>query len=1179
MGHLRLSLLGSFRITLDGQPIVGFKSARERALLAYLAVESNRPHSREKLAALLWPDWPDQSALRNLRYSLSNLRRVLREPQAETPFLLVSRDQLQFNASSDHWLDVAAFAELTEAGATRPPDPKRLEEAVALCQGAFLEGFSVADSAPFEDWVSVTRERLGRELRSALELLAGSYEKEGEYERAESYARRLLALEPYDETAHRQVMRILALSGRRTAALTQYEACRRLLVEELNLEPSRETAELFERIRAGGFGPPVEASSPQVQAAVELPAFLRKAAPATEQPVFVAREGELAQLESLLTQVMSGQGRIAFVTGEAGSGKTALLQAFARRAEDSNPSLVAVMGNCNAYTGIGDPYLPFREVLELLTGDVEARLAAGTIAAETARRLWGLIPAALPILVESGPDLVGTFLSQAALRASRRFDRFKGARWQNRLETLLTAGSPSIFERATMQQTDLFEQYTRVLQGIAEQAPLLVLIDDLQWADPGSISLLFHLGRRLVGARLLLVGAYRPEEVALEPEGKRHPLAAVVNELSRDFGDIMINLDRAEGEHFVEAFLASEPNRFGRPFRDMLWRQTRGNPLFTIELLRGLQDQGDVAQDAEGFWVEGPSLDWESLPARVEAVIRERISRLPEDLRRVLAAASVEGEEFTAEVVGQALMTNEVEVLERLSADLDQKHRIVRAHIMRRVQGKAVSRFRFRHILFQKYVYGSLDPVERAQLHERVGNSLEEYFSAQEDVPTVSAELARHFQQAGMAEKAIRYLQRAGDAAARLAAYSEAHAHLDRALQILQEMPDSRGRNELEVSLQLSLARASRADIAGTVWQGAIARARELCRRLGNAAELSEVLGEQATFHYVQAEYETARQIGEEALSVAEEAGDPLLVALRHWVLGFVRFGAGEYVESRVHLRHVLELYEPQRDHRSLMLHHGLDAGLSAMAYDACCLWSLGYPDQAVSLSRKALALAREFGDRFTLADVLCYGGCLLDRMRRNTASQREHAEELLQITGDVLPSYAWGAIAFRGDMLARSGSAKQGIQQMRDALAVWHSRGALISMSQVLASLAAAQGLTGDAEEGLSTLAQGFEFLESSGERYWEPELHRQKAELLLAQGDETAAEASLNAAIEVARRQQAKSWELRAVVGLCRLWNGQGRRVEARQRLEEIYAWFTEGFDSLDLREARTLLQELRD
>jgi tetratricopeptide (TPR) repeat protein len=189
------------------------------------------------------------------------------------------------------------------------------------------------------------------------------------------------------------------------------------------------------------------------------------------------------------------------------------------------------------------------------------------------------------------------------------------------------ANGPGI---AGPQQSDLFEQYTRVLQALARQVSLVLIVDDLQWADLGSISLLFHLGRQLAGSRILIVGTYRPEEIALGRDGARHPLEAVVNKFQRDFGDVAVNVDQAEGRDFVEALLDSEPNRLGPAFREMLYRQTRGHALFTIELLRGLKERGDLIQDPEGRWVQGPALDWETLPARVEAVIAERIGRLAE---------------------------------------------------------------------------------------------------------------------------------------------------------------------------------------------------------------------------------------------------------------------------------------------------------------------------------------------------------------------------------------------------------------------------------------------------------------------------------------------------------------------------------------------------------------------
>jgi DNA-binding SARP family transcriptional activator len=248
MAHLSLSLLGAFQVTLDGQPVTGFKSNKVRALLAYLAVEADRPHRREVLAGLLWPEWPDRDALSNLRYALSNLRKVIGDRQAQPPFLLITRDALQFNPAADTWLDVTAFTELVEADATDPSAIEQLEEAVDLYRGPFLEGFSVDDSPAFEEWALFTREQIARQVSSALRRLAVTCERRGDYEQAQAYAWRQLELESWDEAAHQQLMRTLALSGQRGAALAQYETCRRLLAEELGVEPAEETTRLYEQM-------------------------------------------------------------------------------------------------------------------------------------------------------------------------------------------------------------------------------------------------------------------------------------------------------------------------------------------------------------------------------------------------------------------------------------------------------------------------------------------------------------------------------------------------------------------------------------------------------------------------------------------------------------------------------------------------------------------------------------------------------------------------------------------------------------------------------------------------------------------------------------------------------------------------------------------------------------------
>jgi DNA-binding SARP family transcriptional activator/predicted ATPase len=1176
MAILRLSLLGSFQLTLGGEPVAGIKSNKTRALLAYLAVEGDRAHRREALAGLLWPDWPDRAAFSNLRYTLSNLRTCIRDAAAEPSVLLISRDSLQFNAASNQWVDVAHFMALAGEG-RKDAGFEKLEAAVALYRGPFLEGFSVGDSAAFDDWAVSTREQLARELSSALHLLAERYQERGDFQQAQLHARHNLALQPWDETAHRQVMRILAMSGERSAALSQYQTCRRLLAEELKVEPGEETRQLFEHIRDGDLKPLRQeaVSVAGVEEEMSTPEFLRRETVRVEPPVFVARQKELQRLNQMLDAAMSGNGQVAFVTGEAGSGKTALLQAFARQEEETQPKLVAVSGDCSAYTGIGDPYLPFRMILELLTGDVEARWAAGTIRAEQARRLWATVPLAVQVLVERGPNLVDTLLPRNTLSARLSDYGRAGSPWMQELENLLERKPQGRFGYVPTEQSDLFEEYTRVLQGLAQHRPLLILIDDLQWADPGSINLVFHLGRHLEGSRILIVGAYRPEEVALTRQGERHPLDTAVNELSRVFGDILVNVDVTEGKAFVDAYLASEPNRLGDSFRDMLLRQTLGNPLFTVELLRGLQERGDLVKDPDGHWIEGKSLDWDALPARVEAAIRERIRRLPDDLHRALEVASVEGQEFTAEMVAKVCGSDEDEMRRQLSAELDRKHRIVEAHAIQRLPEAVLSRFRFRHILFQKYLYGSLDEVERPQLHEQVGSTLESLYASEEAAPTHALQLARHFEHAGITRKAIEYLQRAGDEAVRLSAYSQGHSHLQRALELLESLPPSAERSRTELALQFSLGRACMSDVLGSERQKCLARCRELCSETGKAAEFAHVLGEQSIFHYVRAELAEALKLAEEALALSQEADDPLLIALGHWRLGFIQFSRGEFMASRAHLSHILSIYEPQKHHPRFVLVHGADAGMSAMAYDACSLWALGYPEHADAMAFRAIKLAREFKHTFSLADVLCYAGCLYSKMKRETSQLEKYSRDLVAVgTGS---SFAGSGTCFHGDAIAHLGQVQEGIEQVEAGLAARRAKESFCAISSMWGSLGEAYVLAGDIQAGLGALDGAFKFVETSGERNWEPELHRLRGEFLLQQGAVEQAETSLMKSIEVARAQQAKSWELRAATSLARVWRGEGRGAEARDLLEPIYNWFTEGFDTPDLVEARQLLEEL--
>jgi len=1114
MAHLSLSLLGPFRVTLDGEPVTSFESTKVRALLAYLAVEADRMHRREVLAGLLWPDWPDRAALGNLRYALYNLRQAVGDRAAEPPFLLITRHTLQFNAASDHWLDVAAFEQgvesasqrISESASQRGGDQQaaicNLQSAIYLYRGSFLEGFSVGDSPTFEEWALFTRERLARQMSSALRALAGAHEARGEYEQAQACARRQLELEPWDEGAHRQLMRTLALGGRRVAALAQYETCRRLLAVELGVEPARETTALVASIRDGSLSRGAEEQRSRGE-------ILTPAPPPPSPPApFVGRERELAKLDRFLDVALAGQGRVAFVTGEAGSGKTVLVDAFTRRAMAAHGDLVVARGSCNAQSGIGDPYLPFREILRTLTGDVEHQRAGGAITGEHARRLWALLPDAVRALVDDGPDLVGRFVPGAALAMRAEVLAPRGAVWRTRLEELAKPKFAEEGGEVALHQADLFEQLTRALQSLARRHPLILVLDDLQWADAGSVSLLFHLGRRLAGSRILVVGAYLPGDLALirsdpqDPKGfpkplgsgvgsgigsdARHPLAPVVHELRRDLGDIHVDLDRAGGRPFVEALPDSEPNRLGAAFRETLTRHTGGNPLFTVELLRGLQERGDLVRDEAGRWEAGPALDWETLPARVEAVIAERIGRLPPEWQETLATASVQGEVFAAEVVARVQGLDGEEVVRRLSGPLSKQHRLVRAHSLERLGtgGLRLSRYRFHHYLFQKYLYGRLDAVERARLHEAVGKEVEALYG--EGAAEVAVQLAYHFEAAGLADRAVGYLLQTGRQAFQLSANEEAIAHFTRGLALLETLPESPERFRRELGLQLALGAPL---LAARGWGvperiRACARAYELGREIGEATSLLSALCALAGSSRAQGAFEKSLDLGEQPLGLAWQAQDPAYLVAAHWTLGASHYYRGEFVLAREYLERANAGYDPQR-HRFLRLASVTDVGVLCRGRLACTLWALGYPEQALAWSQEALALAQALDHALALA----VAGSNFHLLRRDVQAAREHTSASLHLAaGKSVPLYEAGEMVHQGyEQVATATSLGPGseeaveggwpelassracrgiegaITQMRRGLAAMQAMGA--TRPRLLLLLAEAYGRTGRAD------------------------------------------------------------------------------------------------------------------
>jgi len=1159
---------------LGGQIAVGFKSNKVKALLAYLCTESSNVHSRESLAGLLWPHQPNSEALSNLRFALSTLRSVIGDRTAEPPYLTITRESIAFNRSSDYWLDIEEWTwEIEKSGDNRAKRAS-LEQAIALYRGSFLDGFYIEDSPAFDEWVLVTRERFSRQQRSNLHACAEICEEQGDNQRAINLAWMQLEFEPWDESAHRQLMRLMVATGQRNTALAQYESCRNLLKKELGVDPSEETIRLYERIRSGIIKPTGSSSSPvaALQPILHIPDYLHATAASQETPLFVARRDELEKLKHYLDLALNGQGQVVFIIGEAGSGKSSLIHEFSRQAQAMVPDLCVASGSCNAYTGVGDPFSPFREILELLSGGIEARLAAGAISNSHALKLWSLLPITVRALIDVGPDLIDSFISRSTLLDRSVIAASGHADWLSELDDFLEGKPTTIHAGSGSQQVDLFEQYTRVIITLAQTKPLLITLDDLQWSDLGSISLLFHLGRHLGPSRVMLIGAYRPEDIALAKEGARNALERLVNEFQHSYGDITVNLDLAEGSEFIRIFLETEPNHLTAAFRQQLYRHTRGHPLFTVETMRGLQERGEIIKAEDGYWVEGQSLDWMALPARVEAAIRERIARLPDDLYRLLVVASVEGEDFIAEVVADILGVDEREIVQRLSNELIRKHRLVNALAIQRVGSRRLSRYRFRNYLFQKFIYESLDEAERAYLHEDVGNSLENLFGEQSS--EIALQLARHYQVAGIPDKAIHYLFLAGQKALLLSAYQEARTHLNQAIAILESLPDSDNRADQELELQLALGWASMKNAPHSERIAAYSRAYDLCLKLGDTATLSHVLGDLATYHYTRAEYSKAIELCQESLALARQTEDPVILAVSHWCYGFVSFGLGDYVSSRNHLEQMISTYRPEQ-HRDLLYLRGTDAGLSAIAYNACSLWCLGYPDQAARCSQQALAMAQDIGHPFSTLDVYAYAGIMLYAIRQDGQLLKEIAEEQIRLAQESdFPGWLGTAVWSKGAALILLGQSCEGIALLQEGIEIDKANDVKLFLPGAMGFLCRGYIQLGQVDQAMNTIQEALSLVKQTGEGHWEAELNRIYATLLRLTEDDSEAEACLLKSIKIARHTAARSWELRSSIDLYCLWCSKGKVSEANHLLTNIYDWFTEGHATKDLTTARDLL-----
>lgn len=894
---------------------------------------------------------------------------------------------------------------------------------------------------------------------------------------------------------------------------------------------------------------------------------------------FVGREKEIKLLNDYLDKARNGRTQLCFIMGQAGSGKSTLVREFIEKAQEVDGDLVAAVGNCNAQTGIGNPYLPFMELLTQLTGDVKAKLESGNITDKNARRLKDLTNVSTKALVEHAPKLIGTFIPGSSVVLEVAKYAAKQAGWLDKLDQCVNESK--ICDKVDRER--ILEEYTNLLVVLSNHCPLLLVLDDLQWADTASIDMLFHLALKVKNSRIFLIGAYRPDDVAIGRNGSRHPLAPALNEIKRVFGDIWIDLDQVKEEErirFVSSLIDTEPNKIDRNFRKELYLHTGGHPLFTVELLRDLADQGMIVKDERGYLVVAQEIDWKILPSRVEGVIEERIGRLEGDLREILTIASVEGQNFTAQVVGRIHRVQERELLKKLSRELEKCHRLVTEGDTEKIGKYWVCHYSFSHALFQQYLYEELTEREKVILHGEIAEILEEVYTGQTEL--VSLQLARHYDLAGEPEKAIEYLKQTGMRSLKVSAYEEALDNFHRALLLMKELPedDSRDRQELEIQIPLSNILKAIKGWGSPEVLIAFLRARELCNKMGMHSQLSPVLFGLWAYYQAHLELNKAYDIAKECLELGERNQNSDIVLQAHVAIGNIKYWMGDLEGTCESMELVYKLYDPSQL-KCHLLQYGQDPRTLALRFTCLASSLLGQIDRATQKQIELLELAEKLSHPFSKAIALQAATWLNYHMRDPEATLK-YADMLIELTTEHhFPYYQGIGYMLRGwacEMIHGSGEGvsqiKEGFNRMSgdetSSVKLYHSLYSLL--------LAEAHHAAGETKNGLETLENGIKVGYENNELCYESEFHRLKGELLFSLSPQniTNAQENFQKAIVISHQQKAKLLELRAVLGLCSLLKLNGYSKEAHDKLAEVYSSFAENTRCVDILKARALLEE---
>jgi class 3 adenylate cyclase/predicted ATPase len=691
------------------------------------------------------------------------------------------------------------------------------------------------------------------------------------------------------------------------------------------------------------------------------------------------------------------------------------------------------------------------------------------------------------------------------------------------------------------------------VEGLAARNPVLMAVEDAHWIDPTSLELLDRTIDRVSTLPVLVIVTFRPE---FAPPWMGRPHVT------------LLNLDRLPSRQRAEMIdRVTCGKRLPKEIADHIIDRTDGVPLFIEELTKAVVESGIVQEVESEYAVTGPVSSL-SIPTSLHASLLARLDRLA-PVREVAQLGATIGRQFSHELISAVAAMPQSQLDDSLA-------QLVRAELIFRNGMPPDAEYTFKHALVRDAAYSTLLRSRRQQFHARIAATLEAQF------PEVEPELlAYHYTEAGRLEQAADYWLKAGQRAMQRSAHVEAERHLRKGLKVLAGLPETASRFTREIAVQntLGVCLMPTRGFGNPEVDAAFTRAADLSERSNDDRGLFVSLRGRGQYHFVSGDVRTARDNVPRVLALAERMGDhDWLIEAHH--LGWSTFCfAGEFRASHRHAEEGMARYQRGRDHHLTYGYSGHDPGVCCRMFGAMTLGQLGYSERALALCAEGLTLAETIAHPFTLAIAL-WNSAILHQLLREPNATGTVGERLVHYSNEMgLRSMVPVGKCFRGDALTHQSELAEGIAQMREGIAELRSTGTLVALPSVCGALADALARYGNVDEALTAVQEGLTMARVGGDRYSLPEIHRMNGQLLLARSaaDEDAAEAAYHEALAVARGQHARLLELRTSTSLARLWRDQGKRTEARDLLAPIYGWFTEGFDTLDLKQAKALLDEL--